>query len=324
MKVEADFSHDSTWGIVGYIQPSLDALSTEDSSSVLMNGIGWLLEPSIRQKYEDYERRCLLALWSPCEFLGQVGNFYFDSFSFFTEVYCVCPFTCKFMNEYFNEEKFKYIPYPFTNYSLEEIGDYDTTCCWFGGIHGQDHINAIETISQRSYKFITSGQNRLLHHDFYNTKVTHFGLSTAEKLIEVSRCKSSLTFNKLYLNPSSAFNSTQGNLRHEAFSDFDLKIMPQFKVRTHEIATCKSLILAYKDVWNLIDDFYTEGEEFIYFEDFKHLEDILEDVENNFDNYQNIINNAYEKVKGYSVENIFEYIKKDNPNLITWSLKNVQ
>ena len=169
------------------------------------------------------------------------------------------------MNEYFNEEKFKYIPYPFTNYSLEEFGDYDTTCCWFGGIHGQDHINAIETISQRPYK-----------------------------------------------------------LRNEAFSHFNRKIMPQFKVRTNEIATCKSLILAYKDPWNLIDDFYTEGEDFIYFEDFKQLEEILEDVENNFDNYKNIINNAYEKVKNYSVESILEYIKNDDPNLITWSLKNVQ
>ena len=305
---------------------TLEQIGDNSSDSVLMNGIQWIFDHNIREPYKNYSRKCLLALWSPCELIGSQKNyFHFDHYDFFTEVYCVCPFTCKFMNEYYRYEKFKYIPYPFTNYSLEEFGDYNATCCWFGGIHGEDHINAIQTISQRQqpYKFITSGGNRLLRHDFYNTKVTHLGLSTEEKLLEVSRCKSSLTFNKLYLNPSNACNSTYNKIYNGAFNQFNLGIMPQFKVRTHEIATCKSLILAYQDPWNLIDDFYTEGQDFIYFEDFKQLKEILDDIDSNFDNYTNIINNAYEKVKSYSVENIFEYIKKDDPNLITWSLKNV-
>ena len=99
--------------------------------------------------------------------------------------------------------------------------------------------------------------------------------------------------------------------------------MPQFKVRNHEIASSKSLLLVKKDPWNLIEDFYKPEKEFIYFENFDELHDIIKDVSENFENYENIIESAYTRSRDYTAEKIFDYIKADDKNLITWGNKHV-
>jgi len=321
MKIIKNFNGDALWGIIPYIQKTFDKFNNDNSEDVFLNGVQFIYDKNLRDSYKDYKRRVLFAHWSPCEFLGKENYHFFDAYDFFTEVYCVCPFTCKFMNEYFGYEKFKYIPYPFTNYSVNTFGEYDSVCSWFGSIHGDDHIKAIETISKRKYKFITSQLNTWMKHPYEFNKCTHVNLSTSDKLIEVSKSKASLTFNKLYMNGSSKYNRYYQNIENESFKYFDKGIMPQFKVRTHEIATCKSLILAYKDEWNLIEDFYEPNKDFIYFENFDELDFILNDIEKNFENYHPIIENAFQKVKNYSVENIYEYIKTNDDSLITWKNK---
>lgn len=318
MKVIKHFGGDATWGVIPYIQKTLDELSDNSSENAFFNGVQFIYEKKLRDKYKDYKRRVLFAHWSPCEYLGVKDMFHFTDYEFFTDVYCVCPFTCVFMNKYYGEEKFKYVPYPYTNYSVTSFGEYDAVGSWFGSIHGQDHISAIEVLEKFKYKFITSQQNTWMRHPYEFNKCTHVNISTEQKLIEVSKCKSSLTFNKLYMNDRSINNNSYNGIHHGAFNHWDKKIMPQFKVRTHEIATCKSLILAYKDQWNLIEDFYNPNEHFIYFETFKELEELLHDIDENFDKYKPIIDAAFEQVKKYSVEKMFEYMKTDDKKLITW------
>jgi len=229
----------------------------------------------------------------------------------------VCPFTCKFMNEYFGYEKFKYIPYMFTNRSVKEFGNYDADCSWMGSIHGQDHISAIEVLSHFKYKFLTSQRNTWMHHPYEYQKATHVFLPNDEKLVQLSKCRSSLSFNMIYMSPSSVSNNFQ------AFERFSDGIMPQFKVRTFEIASCKSLLLVKKDPWNLIEDFFEPEKEFIYFENFTELKDIIHDVSNNFENYHDIIERAYERAQQYTVKKIYRYIKENKKQLITWSNKHV-
>ena len=317
MKIVSDWSHDCNWGVVPYVQKSLDKYSEEGSDSVLMNGAAWLYEKSLREKYKDYKRRCLLAFWSPCEFTAQKDFYHLDAYSFFTEVYCVCPFTCKFMNDYFGYEKFKYFPYMFTNRSVTEYGNYDADCSWMGSIHGQDHISAIEVISKFKYKFLTSQRNTWMHHPYEYNKATHVFLPNDDKLKELSKCKSSLSFNMIYMSPASKKNN------FKAFEFFDQGIMPQFKVRTFEIASCKSLLIVKKDPWNLVEDFFEPGKEFVYFENFTELEEIINDVSKNFERYQPIVDAAYERCKDYTVESVLPYIKQDDKNLITWRNKHV-
>ena len=137
-------------------------------------------------------------------------------------------------------------------------------------------------------------------HEF--NKCTLVFLPIDEKLVELSKSKCSLSFNMIYMSPASQKNNFQ------AFEKFDEGIMPQFKVRNHEIASCKSLLLVKKDPWNLIDDFYTPGEEFIYFENFSQLRAIIQDVSTNFDKYEDIVEAAYLRSQDYTAEKIYQYI----------------
>lgn len=323
MRVIKNFSGDAGYGVLPYIQPEFDKLSDESSDSVFINGVMFIDAPYMLEEFSDYKRKALLAHWSPCEFLLKKDYYYFDGYEGFTEVYCVCPFTCDFMNKYFGEEKFIYIPYPYTNTSVTEFYNYDATACWFGSINGTEHAEMIDTIRKFPYKYITSQQNTWLHHPYEYNACTHVNLSTADKLKEVSRTKASLTFNKLYRSPSNQYNpGYEGNLL-KIWDYYNSEgIMPQFKVRTHEIASSKSLILAKKDPWNLIEDFYEEGKHFIYFENNNQLEEILNDVDKNIEKYIPIINAAYEQVQKYSVENIFKFIKTKDKSLINWKNKN--
>ena len=318
MKIVSNFNGDAEWGVVPYIHKTLLMFDNPDSSEVLMNGVEWIYNDEIKKPYQDYKRKSLLALWSPCEFTGKEDYYHFEHYDFFDDVFCVCPFTCEFMNEHFGYEKFHYIPYPFSNYSVKEFGQYDADCSWMGSVSGQDHILALETLFKFNYKFITSQKNTWMFHPYEFKKCTHVGLSPHDKLVELSKCKSSLSFNMIYMSPASKKNN------FKAFEYFDQGFMPQFKVRTHEITSSKSLMIVKKDPWNLVEDFYEPDKEFIYFENCDELEDILNDVIKSFDKYQKIIQNAYTKSKSYKVEKIYEYIKTKNPDLITWSNHNAQ
>ena len=317
MKIVCNWSDDVMWGVVPYIHKSLEKFNDDNSDSVLMNGAAWIYNHKIKEPYKDYKRRCLLALWSPCEFTAKVGYHHFDHYDFFTEVYCVCPFTCKFMNEHYGYEKFKYISYPFTNLSVTEFGNYDADCSWMGSIHGDDHIKAIEVLMNFNYKFITSQKNTWMRHPYEFRKCTHVNLSNDDKLKELSRCRSSLSFNMIYMSPSSKNNN------FDVFDRFDEGIMPQFKVRTHEITSSKSLMLVKRDPWNLIEDFYEPKKEFLYFDNFEQLAAMIYDISTNFEKYKPIIEAAYERSKDYTIEKLYHYIKEDDKSLITWRNKHV-
>jgi hypothetical protein len=99
--------------------------------------------------------------------------------------------------------------------------------------------------------------------------------------------------------------------------------MPQFKVRSHEIASSKSLMLVKKDPWNLVEDFYEPDKEFLYFENFDELKDMIHDISLNFYKYNSIIEAAFKRSHDYTVEKLYRYIQTNDSSLITWRNKNV-
>tara|TARA_Y100001973_G_scaffold106279_1_gene183125 strand:+ start:1305 stop:2216 length:912 start_codon:yes stop_codon:yes gene_type:complete len=75
----------------------------------------------------------------------------------------------------------------------------------------------------------------------------------------------------------------------------------QHKARTIEAAFCKNVIVQFRDAVNLIEDFFTEGEDFVYYE-----KGILSDILNNYDNYKQIAYNAYNKaVTKYTTKSFY-------------------
>lgn len=83
---------------------------------------------------------------------------------------------------------------------------------------------------------------------------------------------------------------------------------PQLKSRPFEAAFGKSLILCKKDEWNIIETWFTEGEEFIYYSSAEELRTIIDDVLNNFEKYEEIVENAYNRaINEYTTE---AFVKK--------------
>jgi hypothetical protein len=72
---------------------------------------------------------------------------------------------------------------------------------------------------------------------------------------------------------------------------------------------CKSICLVKKDPWNVIEQWFKPDEHFLYWETLDELNSLIENIDNNFDDYLNIANNAFEAVKKYEIKNILNIIR---------------
>ena len=104
----------------------------------------------------------------------------------------------------------------------------------------------------------------------------------------------------------------EGWNENEAFAYlWDNGKAPQFKQRVHESAFSRSLILCKRDYWNIIEDYYEPGVDFIYFNHNSELEALIKDILNNYSDYETIIENAYNKSLNYTSKNLYEHIKNN-------------
>ena len=82
---------------------------------------------------------------------------------------------------------------------------------------------------------------------------------------------------------------------------------PQLKSRPFEAALCKSLILCKKDDWNFIEEWFVEGEDFLYYNDSNDLKLLIDNILNNYDSYSNMIENSYNKaINNYTTRKFVE------------------
>ena len=99
----------------------------------------------------------------------------------------------------------------------------------------------------------------------------------------------------------------------EAFKNIDITyekhILPQMKTRMVESAACKTLMLMYKDNWNVIEEWFEPNKHFLYWESFEELESLIADITNNYEKYWHIVEAAHEHVQQYSIENLINKIK---------------
>ena len=63
------------------------------------------------------------------------------------------------------------------------------------------------------------------------------------------------------------------------------------------------LMLVKRDPWNAIEYWYEPDKDFIYFDSVEELPDLIADITNNWDDYQSILENAYNKAyNNYTTE----------------------
>ena len=50
-----------------------------------------------------------------------------------------------------------------------------------------------------------------------------------------------------------------------------------------------------RDPWNVVEHYFTPDEDFIYWDDNSDLKEKIDDISNNFENYETMIESAYKK-----------------------------
>lgn len=100
-------------------------------------------------------------------------------------------------------------------------------------------------------------------------------------------------------------------LNNKAFSHLDKLLLPQVKSRMFEAAFNKSLMLVYKDYWNPIENWFTHGEDFIYFETAEHLNDLIGYLTRNNSVREAMVERAFNKaINNYTTKHFVEkYLK---------------
>ena len=122
----------------------------------------------------------------------------------------------------------------------------------------------------------------------------------------------SVGFNLIFLRADQISNlKSTSNI--EAFKSIDkvyeTAMMPQFKTRMVEAAACKTLMLIYKDDWNIIEEWFEPNKHFLYWESFEQLENLISEVSTNYEKYWPIVEAANEHVQQYSIDKLMNKIK---------------
>jgi hypothetical protein len=136
---------------------------------------------------------------------------------------------------------------------------------------------------RRLANIISNYNYRYVSFALQNGLETNLGVSYVEKLKLVSQSKISIIHNMLSYGT------------------------PQLKSRTFEAAFSRTLMLVLKDKYNVIEEWFVENEDFIYFESEEDLQYKLDSILENYSDYQNVIDNAYNKaINEYTTEKFVE------------------
>lgn len=309
MLVVKDMTGDTPNGVNSYLK--IENYAEHSDSDILMYGINTTLNETLQMQYQNFKSRKLLNLWQPCEFsqtYDTAGRNAFEQFLYFTKIYSICPYTSEWLNKLLGVDMHEVVFYPFGNDIIPERQEKIYDVCYFGGIHGIDHKECIEQIQKFNYKFVS----QQTYPNPYTP--TDFNVAFKEKLDIVAKTKISVCYNMLHYLPHhiDVIKLYDRWVENEAFSHLhEYGRAPQFKQRVHESAFSRSLILCKRDHWNIIELYYEPNVDFIYFNENYELEEIIKDILANYSDYEQMIENAYNKSLNYTSKNLYEHIKNN-------------
>ena len=294
---------------------NLEEHSVDSPTDVLMYGYNASANPELHDQCSSFARKVYFNNWSPCEFTQRLphnNKSGFDYDEYFTDVYSICPYTVAWLNSRQLERQYKNVFYPFRKSLIpqEQSKQYDVI--YHGGIHGQEHVNCLLVMREFNYRYVTMTHhiNSLTHRCL--PMATNLDLSFAEKINLVAKSKISVCYNLVHLLPPhiEALKTYENWEDNEAFAEVGRRnVMPQFKTRAHEAAISRTLNLVHRDRWNIMERYYKPESEFIYFDDEWDLRNRIKDVLENWEDYQEVIENAYQRAMNYTAEKFVDLIR---------------
>jgi len=269
----------------------------EDSTDDFYLFLGDVYQPLLSNDYKD-KPRVVLSLEEPnfC-----TPGHHVDTFNQTDLVLSLCPYT----SETLNNRQFVFFPYPES--LIKDKFDKEYDIIYTGHYHGSLIPSFVKTISQFNYRFVKYQPDPL---------VTNPGCSYLEKLDLYSKSKISLVHNLLFPNMGDVprYKQFPNADKNKAFELLDYGLMPQIKSRLLEAAFNKSLILCFKDRWNVIEYLFEPNKEFIYFDNNDDLKEKINYILNNYSEFTHVIEAAYNKaVNNYTTYHFYEkYLKNIN------------
>jgi hypothetical protein len=247
-------------------------------------------------------------------FIGEDFNSYDNDFY---KIFTICPYSADYLNAQQDNQSRVTIFFPFNDKYTPQVTEKKYDIIYTGHLHPKPILRDVKLMSRFNYRLVSNSKHNL---------VTDRGVGYEEKINLIAKSRITLVHNLLYPTFSHLRNvwgyaKWQDNLAFSQlptpwkmcrfFLNKDAMMVPQLKSRPFEAAFSRSLILCKKDPFNVIENFFEEGKEFIYFEE-GHLAETISKILQNYDDYQQILENAFERAKKeYTTEAFFNKFLKD-------------
>jgi hypothetical protein len=270
------------------------------------------------------ERIVYLEFEEPNRFLSADALFNHIEFEdYFDKIFTICPYTARWLNQQSGNDKRTPVFFPFNERYIPPPVAKEFDVIYTGHISIPPVMKLVRELSEFNYRCVSHNDHPL---------VTNRDVSYASKLELISRSKVTLVHNLLYPNWKHVrvLQSEVGAFtENEAFALTPRRfnflspiidrvapalsadvVMPQLKSRLFEAAFCRSLILCLRDHWNIVEQFFTPGVEFVYYEKGR-LNQTLREILKNYGDYQSMVERAFERaVNNYTTEAFFhKYLK---------------
>jgi hypothetical protein len=317
MRVISDLSDNNPDDPDHYMK--FDDLGDDSQDNILFAHLGAISNPFYRHHYKHFKRKVSWCGEQPCAFVTgrkEVMGISADLEDYFDTVYTPCPYTAKWLNETFHKrEKFKLACVPYNENEIpKEHPEKKFDVIYWGGLHSQEHLDILEAIREFKSNFFTIHprnwtvqMDESLWHRYIN-QLSGVGVPHRQLWATLARTKVFVSTNILPLRAEhvASIKTVPYWERNEAFSHVDQMIAPQMKTRAFAAAFNKSLNLIKRDPWNVIENWFEPDVDFIYFDKYEELPMILKEVNNNWSDYEGMINSAFEKAeKAYTCQKLF-------------------
>lgn len=247
-------------------------------------------------------------------FIGEDFNSYDNDFY---KIFTLCPYTAEYLNVKYKSQKRIPIFFPFNDKFTPIVTEKKYDIIYTGHLHPRPIIHDVKLMSRFNYRLVSNSNHNL---------VTDKGVSYEEKINLIAQSRITLVHNLLYptfshLRNIWGYEKWQDNLAFSQlpapwqigrfFLNKAVIMVPQLKSRPFEAAFSRSLILCKKDPFNIIENYFEPGKEFIYYEE-GNLTETISTILQSYDDYQPIIDRAFDRAKKeYTSEAFFKKFLRD-------------
>jgi glycosyltransferase involved in cell wall biosynthesis len=210
----------------------------------------------------------------------------------FQKKFTLCPYTAKLYNSLLGKNIVSNCFFPtnieYIKKNIGEVGEKDINVVYVG----HNVSPRVNEFIKRSHKFDAPGY--------------------LDKMKLLYRTKILICHNLLFYDNNNDFSYLYDELV-KIFPEFKSndRVVPQLKSRIFEAGFSKCIPLVYYDKFKVVEEYFVPGQDFIYFHDSKELDELIEKILNNYDDYKHIAENIYKKcMENYTTKCFIDrYIK---------------